>query len=226
MSAPMFASPVLLKSIRKRSMSTTDMHPPLPKRNFRVQFHSPGNMEKTITEIDESLYLNFTKSFASSFSIPSTTAASTASSAGNQSMTENGVKLIKPLRRKRSLSNAETPVDKMATLQFLMDKDTEQKKKGGSSNSLSTSTSSLTTGGSAVKKMPTPSPRKKMPNFAAIHQNIFQQMESLVDFKERKKERAQLLLSAAPLQDGTRPNIIKPGMGFCFFIHSTTVMQF
>lgn len=194
--APMLTSDaeVLLKSIRKRSLSVTDMNPPLPKRNFRVQFHSPGNMEKTITEIDESLYLNFTKSFASSFSIPAVPSATTESAVKKKNP---------PARRKRSLSNAETTIDKLATMQFLSDKHQKEKEKPSS--------------GSAAKKMPTPSPRKKMPNFAAIHQNIFQQMESLVDFKERKKERAQFLLTASaqtPSKSAAtivKPSIAKPG---------------
>lgn len=185
--APIFASEFLLpKSIRKRSLSVTDVPAAIPKRNFRVQFHSPGNMEKTITEIDESLYLNFTKSFASSFSIPAVPAAK-----------EESAKR-KPLRRKRSLSNAETPVEKLATIQLMCDKAKKD-----------------TAPGSEKKKLPTPSPRKKMPNFAAIHQNIFQQMESLVDFKERKKERAQFLLTAvspaAPLTLAAKASIVKPG---------------
>lgn len=199
--APMFAVDVLPKSIRKRSMSVTDMHPPVAKRNFRVQFHSPGNMEKTITEIDESLYLNYTKAFASSFSIPSTSTTATENAAKN-----------KPIRRKRSLSNAETHVDKLATLQFLSDKNAAIKEKEKS-----------TATGSATKKVPTPSPRKKMPNFAAIHQSIFQQMESLVDFKERTKERAQFLLTTptagAPVATITaRPNILKPGRLIILFV--------
>lgn len=198
---PMFATDVLPKSIRKRSLSVADMNPPVAKRNFRVQFHSPGNMEKTITEIDESLYMNFTKSFASSFSIPATTTAAAA-----PPTTESAAK-VKPLRRKRrSLSNAETPVDKLATLQFLSDR--HQPKK-------------VATTGSATKKIPTPSPRKKMPNFAAIHQSIFQQMESLVDFKERKKERAQFLLTSATTPTSeARANIVKPGRRRFTFVFS------
>lgn len=204
--APMFASDVLPKSIRKRSLSLTDMKPPLPKRNFRVQFHSPGNMEKTITEIDESLYLNFTKSFASSFSIPSS---------ATTSMTVSGsaTKAHKPpMRRKRSMSNAETEVDKLATLQFLCTKSAAEEKE----KKIKTATSAP---GSATKKVPTPSPRKKMPNFAAIHQSIFQQMESLTDFKERKKERAQFLLGTPTSIAATaiRSNIVKPGRRLYFY---------
>lgn len=177
-------SPVLLKSIRKRSLSVTDVDPPMPKRNFRVQFHSPGNMEKTITEIDESLYLNFsTRIAADSISVVS----------ANRSLNEPTNK-NQPIRRKRSLSNAETPLDKLATLQFFREKEAK-------------ATVATTT---EAKKLPTPSPRKKMPNFAAIHQSIFQQMESLVDFNERKKERAQFLLKTTPGKVNG-PTIAKPG---------------
>lgn len=191
--APMVASPVLLKSIRKRSMSVTDVNPKTAKRNFRVQFHSPGNMERTITEIDESLYLNFTKSFASSFSIPAPVADKAAKG--------------QPMRRKRSLSNAETPVDKLATLQLFADKNSSVSGKGATAT------------GSVSKKVPTPSPRKKMPNFAAIHANIFQQMPSLVDYKERQKERSQFLLTATPTLAANKSDtataaqakIVKPG---------------
>lgn len=186
-------SPVLLKSIRKRSLSVTDVDPPLPKRNFRVQFHSPGNMEKTITEIDESLYLNFSTRIASDSNSISVVAA-------NRSLNEP-LNKNRPIRRKRSLSNAETPVDKLATLQFFREK--------VASATATTATSTATT---ELKKLPTPSPRKKMPNFAAIHQSIFQQMESLVDFSERKKERAQFLLKTTPKKEAANgPTFAKPG---------------
>lgn len=143
-----------LKSIRKRSFSVTDIDQ-LPKR---VQFHSPANMEKTITEIDESLHLNFSKSLHMNNEKPSR-------------------------RRQRSLSNAETPNDKLATIEML----------------------------EMPKKPVSPSPRRKMPNFAAIHQSIFNNMESLVDFKERTKERAQFLLNSADKKAEQRSNVLKPG---------------
>lgn len=163
----------LLKSIRKRSFSVTDVDPPILKRNNRVQFHSPANMEKTIAEIDESLHLNFSKT------LQSTKTDAT----------------VGPVRRtQRSMSNAETPLDKKATMEIL----------------------------EAKKKMPTPSPRRKMPNFAAIHNSIFSNMENLIDFNERKKERAQFLLNSADKKSSTVGNILKPGT-YMVFVFSTII---
>lgn len=65
----------------------------------------------------------------------------------------------------------------------------------------------------SVIKIVQPVSRTKMPNFASLHKKQFEQMESLVQNKARKEERAKQLFSA------TTPNYMKSD-------YSMSIMRF
>ncbi|CAD7092581.1 unnamed protein product [Hermetia illucens] len=86
------------------------------------------------------------------------------------------------VRRKRSLSLAETEDEKEFIKQL-------------QPNNVDASHAKNT------KRDPTPSSRVKLPNFAAIHQQQFEKMESIWDHVARKTERAKVLSSSKPKED-------------------------